>query len=570
MIARKTRFTLLFASLCLALAACGSTTSPGDDDDNGAGNGNNGGGNGNGGNGGGNVETDVRFGSFDNQGNFQAGVLKANKTSLIAGESAGISASLVDGTGAAVTDAVDIFFSSPCIGMGTAEVDPPVATNATGTVNTTYTARGCTGSDRVTGRTSVDGASLTASVDLQTEQAPLGSIQFQEASNPLIGIQGSGALPEQSTLSFLVTNTSGGPVANREVTFTLNTQVGGISLSNNQDTTDANGRVSTTINSGTQATTVRVTARAMRDDGSISSAQSSRVAITTGIPDNDSFSVSAETLNIEGNNFDGTTTAINVRAADRFNNPVPDGTAINFTTEGGAIPGSCVTENGACSVNLVSQDPRPVDGRATVRVTAIGEETFVDSSPSNGRFDNGETFVDLPEAFRDDNENGTRDPSEVFVDFNSNGSYDGPSGSFTGLLCNPDANCDSSETLNVRRNIEIVFSASSFLVDINPQTIDLNSGAKSVQVTLIGPNNQPPPAGTTVTASTTQGTVEDPASFTVPNTNADQPFSVSFLVTPGDEAEDGVFQVVVTTPVSNTISRGTAAVDQTPSAPPTP
>lgn len=385
--------------------------------------------------------------------------------------------------------------------------------------------------------------------------------------------------------------------------FSLNTQVGGITLSNPQDTTDANGRASTTINSGTVATTVRVTASANRNDGTTTTAQSSGVAITTGIPDNDSFSLSAETLNIEAGDFDGATTQITIRAADRFNNPVPDGTAINFTTEGGAIPSNCLTANGACSVALVSQTPRPGSGRVTVRATAIGEETFSDTTPSNGRYDDGELFVDLPEAFRDDNENNQRDPTEPFVDFNTDNNYNFGSGNFTGLLCNDtsiDTNtgisvCDTANTLNVRDDVEIIFSSStlSIVIDTSPfdatpfdttdgassSTIDLgtgDSGSRIVRVTADNANNgQLPPAGTTISATTTQGTIDGNATFTVPNTNrqdfdlgtnGNQPYFVDFTLLAGDEDGDGFFRVEVTTP-NGTVSRDSQCVDQDLTAP---
>jgi len=517
------------------------------------------------------TEPMVRIGSFDTSGTFNEGVIGANVSDLRAGESANLSVSLVDET----EEPTEIFFSSPCAGTGTSEIDPAIVSNSSGTVDTTYTARGCDGDDPVTARTDIDGTTLTATVTLQTEPAPVGSIQFDSATNQLIGLEGTGALPEQSTVTFLVTNSSGGPVSNKEVTFKLNTSVGGIELSNDRDTTDADGRVSTTIDSGTQATTVRVTASTTRNDGTAVEAQSSQVAITTGIPDNDSFSLSAETLNIEGNDFDGEQVEVTIRAADRFNNPVPDGTSVNFTTEGGSIEGNCVTANGACSVTFTTQDPRPADGRATVLATAIGEESFTDTNPSNGRFDQGENFSDLREAFRDDDEDGIRDGDEPFIDFDSDGSHDGPSGDFTGLLCNDPSFCDQNNTLTVFENLEVVMSGSSLNIEFEPKPIDLTNGAVTVEVEVVDNNDQVPPAGTTLSASTTQGSIEGPTSFEVPNTNdrdfdreedGVQPYFVEFSVAPGDMDGEGTFSIEVTTP-NNVISRNSAEVCQGSSCP---
>lgn len=505
-----------------------------------------------------------RMGSFDGGGNFNEGVISANRTSLEAGESANLTIALVDQDEAPVTDETDVFFNSNCINAGTSEVDPAIATNTNGTISVTYTTRGCDGDDTVTARTSIEGQTLTATVTLQTQKAPLGSIQFESAEPNLIGIQGSGALQEQSVITFQVTNNSGGPVANQEVEFTLNTEEGGIGLSPEQNTTNSEGRVTTTVTSGTVATTVRVTASATRDDGTTISAQSSALAITTGIPDNDSFSISATELNIEGGNFDGATTQINIRAGDRFNNPVPDDTAINFTTEGGSIESTCLTVDGACSVTLTSQDPRPADGRVTVLATATGEESFIDANPSNGRFDDGETLFDLPEAFRDDNFDGTRQTNEPYRDFNNNGSYDLANGTFEGLLCNGPNECGPRDAVHVRDQIEIIFSGSNLFVDIQPDPIDLNSGPVDVFVEVQDANGQKPPVGTTVTAETTQGTIVGPSSFEQQSSNADASAIFVFRLDPGDDDGDGSFSVEVITPTTNTRSTDNATVDQTP------
>ncbi len=549
--------TLLITGLLALVAGCGGTTSGNDDPDTGPDDPGNG-----------PVEESVRIGSVDNTGTFSEGVIGTNQTTLQAGQSATLSVRLIDGDGSPVSSGSDVFFTSACAESSLAEIEPAVVTNESGNVTTTYTARGCSGADTITARTDVNGGSLQASVTLQTEQAPLGAIQFQGASNPLIGIQGSGALPGQSTVTFAVTNNSGGPVPNQLVTFELNTTVGGISLSNAQATTGPTGIAQTTISSGTQATTVQVTATATRN-GVTTTAQSNGLAITTGIPDNDSFSVSADTLNIEGFDIDGTTTAITVRAADRFNNPVPDGTTVSFTTEGGAIPGSCETTGGSCSVNFVSQDPRPANGRATIRVTAIGEESFTDANPSNGRYDPGEAFDDLAEAFRDDNENGLRDSNEPFLDFNSDGSFNTGSGDFTGLLCTDPMACDdTAATLNVRRNIVIVMSGSAYFVDITPDPLEIPvEGAGTVSVSVEDANGQTPAEGTTVTGSTSVGTLEGPDTFVVPNRTGPPgglPFTASFRIEAGDEPESGVFRVEVTSP-SGLISRGTASVNVTAS-----
>ena len=91
---------------------------------------------------------------------------------------------------------------------------------------------------------------------------------------------------------------------------------------------------------GNVATTVRVTATVV---GLSIGTQSDQLTVTTGIPDQDSTSLSIETLNPEAWNRDGIVDTVTIRLSDRFNNPVPNGTAVTFTTEGGQIVSQCLT-----------------------------------------------------------------------------------------------------------------------------------------------------------------------------------------------------------------------------------
>lgn len=558
---------LLLGFLVIALSGCpGGSSSDGGPTASGLGGGGSSGtggtsGDGSDGSTGGTTTSSERLGSFDGTGTFNNGVINANDTTLAAGESTSLSVSIVDQDGNLVTDAADIFFTSNCIASGLSEVNPSIGTNSTGTVNATYTAIGCDGTDTVRAQTSVNSTTLSGTVAIETVQAPLGAIAFESASPQVIGIRGSGAIPEQSTVTFKVTNSAGGPVPNQVVDFSLNNTLGGVSLSNPQGTTNADGVVTTTVTSGDVATTVRVTATATQN-GTTTNAQSNGLAITTGIPDQDSFSISTETFNIEGFNINGITTKITVHAADRFNNPVANGTAITFTTEGASIEGSCLTVNGACSATLTSQSPRPSNGRITVMASAIGEESFNDANPSNGRFDDAETFSDLPEAFRDDNFDGNRDSTEPFVDFNTNGTYDPADGVFNGLLCNGPGLCasDSNNTLTVFNLIEIILSSSFFNISASPSVINLDfSESVFITVEVKGNQGQIPPAGTTVTGATSQGTIVGGTSFTIPNSAfdpakddpADDPSIRIFQIKQGSEPGDGRFTVTAKTPLGN-------------------
>src|ERR1019366_7004613 len=147
---------------------------------------------------------------------------------------------------------------------------------------------------------------------------------------------------------------------------------------------------------------------------------------------------------------------LTARLADHFNNPAPDGTAVNFTSEGGSIVGSCTTIGGACTSTFTSQAPRPANGRVTVLAYAVGEESFTDLN-GNGLQDSGEMTKDMSEAYVDFNESGARDANEPYLDFNVNGSFDktvggldAGDGLFSGVLCA--TNCATAKTIHVRQS----------------------------------------------------------------------------------------------------------------------
>src|SRR6185369_13293017 len=157
---------------------------------------------------------------------------------------------------------------------------------------------------------------------------------------------------------------------------------------------------------------------------------------------------------------------VTARLSDHFHNPVPDGTAVSFTTNGGSIQPSCTTINGACSVTWTSQNPRPFVpginvGRATIHAYAVGEEAFVDLN-GNGVADTGE-FTDNSEAYRDDNENGVRDVSEPFIDFNGNGQFDGPDGKYNGVLQGA-SSIGAPRSKHIFANLHMVMATTEALV----------------------------------------------------------------------------------------------------------
>jgi hypothetical protein len=219
-----------------------------------------------------------------------------------------------------------------------------------------------------------------------------------------IGVRASG-LTEQSVLTFRVTDANTAPVVGVQVTFQLD-GIGGETVDPTMATTGADGRVSTTLTSGTRATAIRVTARADSDgNGSPDlAAQSTAVSILGAPPARNRFSIAPERLNVAGRVAFGLEDPISVFVNDRFGNAVPPGTAVNFTSNGASVVSPTTTNaNGVASATLITEGEIPPSGIVTVLAFTRGEEGFLDNN-GNGIFDGGDTI-------------STDDVFEPFIDF---------------------------------------------------------------------------------------------------------------------------------------------------------
>jgi hypothetical protein len=568
---------LLVSIVALALASCGGGDDgtilvPG------------GGSSGGGDDGGGGTTTyTYAFGS-GTPGALNSGVIAVAVPSLAAGGSTSLSVAIVqtddNNVSSFYTGEADITFSSSCIANGLATVTPNPVTTGTGAATVSYAATGCAGDDVITATTVVGSSTFTATATVTVAAAAVGSIQFISATPSKIGLKGTGGvgLPETSAVVFKVVDATGGPVAGASVTFSADTTVGGLSILPDPPTaiSGANGEVQAVVNSGTVATSVRVTATVTSVTPNIGT-QSSQLVITTGLPDQNSFSVAVACSNIEAYDYDGVTNAVTVRLSDRFNNPVPDGTAVTFNAEGGSIAGSCTTstttgtssQSGVCTVNWISSNPRPLDGRATILATAIGEETFSDVN-GNGVFDNPDGFPipanvqqvgDLVEAFRDDNENNLHDPGEFFFDFDQNTTYGTGDGLFNGLLCqDTNGRCGISDKTGIFASNLIIMSGSAAII-----TDDVGGTLNSpgtVTFSISDVRGQPMPAGTTVTVSYTNGKAVGPSSYEMPCTSFNGPWEFPFTFDSDPAAPaTGLIFVTVETPQGVVTTRSISIID---------
>lgn len=469
----------------------------------------------------------------------------------------------VNSDGAPYTTPMTVTFSSPCASAGKAVLSAS-ATTVNGIATVSYRDNGCAGTDTVTA-TLMTGISVANTL---TVAAPsIGSLQFVSALPTTITLKGTGGLGMQETsiLTFKLVDTGGNPLAGKTVNFSLNTTVGGITLSAPSSISAADGTVVVTVSAGTAPTPVRVTASTVSP---ALTTQSDQLTITSGIPSQAGFSLSASTHNIEGWIYDGVTTSITARLADHFSNPVPDGTAVTFISEGGSIVGSCTTNTGACSVNLSSQNFRPTNGRVTVLAYAVGEERFVNND-GNYLFSSSTEWSpaidDLGEAYLDINEDNVYNAGiETYIDFNSNGSYTAKNGKFDGILCDTTiAGLCNKQTVNVRGSQVITFSG-SFAVGtiISPASLDLGGcgGVQTITLTIKDLNNNPLPAGTTIAVSTDNGTILGDSSTVLWDTTAPGGTTHTVYIKGDgtlagavctDTTLSGAFNVKITTPKGN-------------------
>jgi type IV pilus secretin PilQ/predicted competence protein len=318
--------------------------------------------------------------------------------------------------GVTIGTPVSVQLSSGCVAAGRATLTPVSVTTSTGVATFTYRDQGCGAFNTVDNlQASVTGAAANAGLQLTLTAPAVSSISFVSATPDTIYLRGSGFV-ENSNVSFKVLDANGTGVPNAEVTLESTTLTGGLLLEGGSvpvsRRTDSTGNVVVRVNAGTVPTPVRIKATLT---GTTISTVSSSLAIAVGLPSQLNFSLSQRARNIEGYDVDGTQNTYTIIASDRLGNPVPDGTAINFVTEGGQVEAIrfSALSNGLSSAtaNFQSSSPRPRDGRITVTAYALGEESFLDTNGDNV-YTQGEDYQDLGDVFLDRLYNGTFNAAE--------------------------------------------------------------------------------------------------------------------------------------------------------------
>ena len=452
--------------------------------------------------------------------------LSVSPTPLPAGGTARLSVTLLDGT-TPFAPAQSVTFTSPCSAAGKAEISSPVTT-VNGVATTSYIDKGCGAPDVVTASTVLAGASTTQTATVQVESAVPGQLAFVSALPQNIALKGTGGAgrQESSIVVFKLRDRDGNPLSGQRIDFSLTTIVGGLTLNPASSTTGADGTASTVVAAGTVNTPVRVIATI---PGTAITTMSDQLVVSTGVPDQNSFTLATEIFNVEGMEYSGcpapTGSLVTVRLADHFNNPAPDGTAVSFTAEGGTIDGSCLTGlekttltdgtviqqkgvPGACTVRFCAANPRPADGRVTVLAYALGEESFEDTKGTNIYFETSDAFQDLGEPFRNDRAithrnananwatdanwtwnpprpvlgpddgwstgNAQRVAGETFIDSNSSGSWDSTGDStYNGVLRQ---NGGATRLVTHVRGalVQVMSTSTAAITSLGPQSVALD------------------------------------------------------------------------------------------------
>jgi hypothetical protein len=211
------------------------------------------------------------------------------------------------------------------------------------------------------------------------------SIFLSSISSTSIGVKESGS-EETTQIDFVVLDSAGTPIDLIHMV-TVNFRLasgpgGGEFLSPGSANTNGSGAASVNLTSGTKAGAVQVLAE-VDLGGKLISSLPVAVSIHGGLPDDTHFSIAPQSVNFPGYNIYGLHNPITAFVGDKYANPVRPETSVYFTTTGGIIEGSALTDlEGIGSVNLISAAPKPSHpvlgaGFATITASTIDENSSV-------------------------------------------------------------------------------------------------------------------------------------------------------------------------------------------------
>lgn len=294
----------------------------------------------------------------------------------------------VDGNGyfTPVIDTLKIDYNANSLWDAIGQI-PSVAYTTTGVARVTYTAGSIASTVYILATVGSPGSSYNKQATLSlTPNDSIANIELF-ASTPDIQVHGTGgtdfttisafcydafgnAAPEGLPIALSVVS---GPGGGEGINGTVGQPVSKL--------TDASGRVTWTVASGTISGTVRLRATA----GSVLST-AIHVVVNAGPPFE--ISVGSQSCNIQSWNWVNRVNPIVAVIVDAYGNPVPKGTAVYFSTEEGSVGAYDVTEEdgGVANVEWRSGDPQN-DGivwlyAETSGGTVYDSVRFISSSPA--------------------------------------------------------------------------------------------------------------------------------------------------------------------------------------------
>jgi hypothetical protein len=491
-------------------------------------------------------------------GAFSAGTATLAASSIGAEGQTAVTVNIVDSNnddalynGAPVT----VVFTSACAQDGKASFSNSSVVTGTGTATTTYLPEGCVGDDVILA--SIGEARATATVNVSPADVGFVAYSGTDLTSIAYNTYWGVSQPSIATVTFTLFDDRGKPVSGQTVTFALTSEEGGTTLANNTAESNESGEVTTRVKAGSIALSVRVIATFTAADGREISTVSYPIAINSGPADFDSFSLAADIFAPEAWNRNGEEVAFTITAADHHNNPVPDGTEISFWAEYGIISDTCTTTEGSCSVTWYSGGDRTImrdpaasgpDGLATITAWTAGEDSFYEVGIADHLFDVGDFLVSTPERFYDRNKNGSYDATfEEYYDYNEDGSYNASSTLFRGYSCSETAKTAGhcTDSVEVWDDIQILLAGST--IDLTPTPASA-TGETTFNILLEDVNGNQPPAGSSVSVTTSYGTATIIGESDVPDGVSTTGYTVVILFEPDDAAGTGNMIVEVETP----------------------
>jgi len=356
----------------------------------------------------------------------------SNPLQVLAGSSAAISVTVLDAASSVVANTL-VHFELDDTSGGASLSSGEDVTDSNGQAFTTFYAPDTSKTLNIT----ITAGSV--SEVLQVNVAPLqaAAIEFVSAVPKSIGVKGSGD-QESSTVTFRVVDANGRPVdTTNPVTFTI---VGPSGTGCTDQTrceylqpasaATTNGLVSTTIHSGRKSGPVRITAQVDVDNpsgtGTITlSASNSEVYIHAGPPSGTHLSIARVNPNLPGFETYGLQTNVTAYVADRYGNPVVEGTTVYFTTEAGIVKANqtATDDLGQSTTVYETAGPAPWD---TAWVEPYNPDDYPYgeywNEPGGCTFDAPAPCVTLPASITDrdqyDTQHGGTPPFPYWGDYN--------------------------------------------------------------------------------------------------------------------------------------------------------